>query len=89
VVGAADAAPPGIRVVAVGRAAPNLAGAPANVEALADPDDLIRTRHAPGTEPTAGAATGILMNRAGAAERLAGPVDSVDDLLPPMSRLVG
>jgi hypothetical protein len=88
VTGAAASAPAGVRVVAVANTAPNLAGAPGNVKALADPTAVLRSRFAPGTESAPDAASALLINRAGEVERVP-RAKTVDDLVPHMARLVG
>ncbi len=87
VIGAASAAAPdGIHVVAVAPTAPNLAGAPAGVKALADPGAILRSRYAPGGSAT-DATSGLLINRAGEVKRV--NIRTVDDLTPHLSRLAG
>jgi len=84
----ATAAPPGVRVVAVDHAAPNLAGAPSNVKAIADPNAVLRSRHAPGTGPTPGGATALLIDQDGSKESVDVRAETVADLIPLLSRLV-
>jgi len=83
----AKIAPTGVMVVAVAPSAPNVAGLPATVRGVADPDAVLRSRHAGSVSGVAGAIA-LLVNREGLVVSTV-PVRTAQDLKAQLSRLAG
>lgn len=80
ILGTAGAVPANVRVVPVARVAPVVAGAPANVVTLADPNGLLRTRFAGNAPAASGAATALLVKTGGTVLATLPGVRGVSDL---------
>jgi len=84
----AKAVPAGVRVLAVGRTAPNLAAAPVSVHGLADPDGILRARHAAGVSAMASAATALLVKAGGLVIAMRPVVRTAEEIRADLGKLV-
>jgi hypothetical protein len=78
-----------VKLVAVDRTAPNLAGAPANTRPIADPQGLLRRLFLAGASPVPGKPGALLVKGDGVLARTLQSVSSVADVRGPLAEVFG